>query len=122
MKTLGSVVAMVGAMMVAGAVNAATCGTSQRTATLDSADSCTSVGPVTGTPQAADVLAQYPGDAWTNRGSLSGSNGTNDLFTVTASGWGNNVTGTWAIDSSFWTNYGEAVIVMTQQILHRSCC
>lgn len=96
----------------AGTVNAATCGTSQRTATLDSADSCAIQGPVTGTPQAADVLAQYPGDDWSNRGSLSGSNGTNGLFTVNASSWGSNVTGTWAIDPSFWTSYGEAVITM----------
>jgi hypothetical protein len=102
----------VAAAVFAGTLNAATCGTSQRTATLDSADSCTTAGEETGTPQAADVLAKYPGSAWSKRGELSGSNGTNDLFTVTASSWGNNVTGTWAINPSFWTSYGEAVITM----------
>jgi len=84
---------------------------SKREGWLSKATSGWVVGPVTGTPQAADVGALF-GGTWAKEGELTG-NGTNDLLSValTDGAWnGNSVTGDWAIDSSFWSTYGNAVI------------
>lgn len=82
-----------------------------RQASLDSAESGF-FG--TGNPNAG-TIAGYFGGVWTQAGELTG-NGNNGLFTVqvTSGSWGASapVSGTWAIDSSFWTTYGVAVISM----------
>lgn len=50
------------------------------------------------------------GGSWTSGGTLSESNGSNLLFTVTSSNWGTDLTGTWEIAPSFWSTYGDAWI------------
>lgn len=91
-----------------------TCGSTQRTATLGPADSCVtgSLSGSPGTPNAATILAAYPGDAWSNVGSLTGNGSDSYLSTTLTSGsWNSNdVQGIWGIDSSFWSLYNEAVI------------
>lgn len=86
---------------------AITCGSAQREATLDSAQTCKTG---LGNPKEAEILAHYAGDPWTKKGENAGADGTNDLLTTTTNGWGTNVVGTWAIDASFWASYAEAVI------------
>ncbi|WP_062059088.1 hypothetical protein [Cellvibrio sp. OA-2007] len=86
--------------------------TTERVATLDSAVIC-----LTGNDENIHSPAQVStlfGGLWVKEGELTG-NGTNDLFTValTSGSWGgNNVAGTWSLDSSFWSTYGLAVITM----------
>lgn len=90
-----------------------TCGSAQREAGLDSAESCITGS---GNATAATIDSEYPRpEDWTIVGDVSGANGTNDLLTVevTSGSWGDgDASGTWEIDSSFWTTYGEAVISM----------
>jgi len=85
----------------------------QRDAWLKSGVQGYAVGDVTGTPQAANVGALF-GNTWQKEGELTAV-GTNDLLTVTLTSgtWGNGpLYGTWAIDPSFWSTYGRAVITM----------
>lgn len=84
---------------------------SSRTWTLDVTNAATDCVTGEGNPDAADV-ADWLGGTWNNRGELTG-NGTNSLLSaaVTSGSWGSApVSGTWAIDSSFWTLYADAVI------------
>src|SRR5690554_5658926 len=86
-----------------------TCGSSERTATLESAEAC-ATGQ--GNPKLADILLAYPSEPWTELGELTG-NGTNGYLsaTLTSGSWGgSNVAGTWAISPSFWSQYEEAVL------------
>lgn len=86
--------------------------TTERVATLDSAVICLT-GNDDNIHSPAQVSALF-GGVWVKEGELTG-NGADDLFTValTSGSWGgNNVAGTWSIDSSFWSTYGLAVITM----------
>lgn len=85
----------------------------QRSAWLKAGLSGWAMGEVTGTVQATTVADRF-GGTWLKEGELT-SPGSNDLFTVelTSGTWGIGPTyGTWAIDSSFWSTYGRAVISM----------
>ena len=94
----------------AGPITCPTTGTPNRQMTLGDAISCysgDSVNPNAGT------VAGHLGGSWISEGTVVGSNGTDDLFTVfvTTGGWGSiPASGTWAIDSSFWSTYGRAAI------------
>ena len=87
-----------------------TCGSAQREATLDSATKC-----VTGlkNPKKVDINAGFSSTTgWTSEGELTGI-GTNGFLTagLTSGSWGSSpVAGTWAVDSSFWDMFGQAVI------------
>jgi hypothetical protein len=86
--------------------------TTERVATLDSAVVCLT-GNDDNIHSPAQVSALF-GGVWIKEGELTG-NGSNDLFAValTSGSWGgNNVAGTWSIDSGFWSTYGLAVITM----------
>lgn len=88
-----------------------TVGAYNRQGTFNSAIACFAIGSVTGTPKADDVAAIF-GDTWLNEGELTG-NGTDDLLTatVTSGSWGTIDTGgTWAINPSFWSAWGRAVV------------
>lgn len=83
---------------------------SEREAWLKSA---TSGFTFTANPSATDVGNLF-GDSWTNEGELV-NNGSNELLSINllSGSWGESpVSGTWAIDSSFWLTYGHAVISM----------
>lgn len=103
------------ALASAGAV---TCQPSnERVATLDDAVLCvTRNGPNANINSGAELEPLIPdlydfGEPWFKEGELTGV-GTNDLLTVDADSWGQDVTGTWYIDASFWTMYSRAVITM----------
>lgn len=85
-----------------------------RSASLSSAVSGYAVGDVTGTPNAVDVQNRF-GGTWLKEGELT-ADGTDDLLTIdlTSGTWGSAgpLSGTWAINPSFWTTYGSAVITM----------
>lgn len=84
-----------------------------RYAWLTTATSGFSVGAINGTPGASDVASLF-GGTWLNEGSLTAV-GTNDLFTVslTSGTWGEGpLTGTWSLNSSFYTVYSTAIITM----------
>lgn len=87
-----------------------TCGGSDRTATLDSAVQCeTGTGNTLGN---GSTINGHYGGTWSGEGSLT-SNGSNGYLTtaLTSGSWGGkNIEGTWAIDSSFWDTFAEAVI------------
>jgi len=85
-----------------------TCGSTQRTATLDSAEVC-EIG--TGNTQNSDIDTHF-GGTWTQQGSLT-SNGSNGYLStnLTSGSWGSSpIAGTWGIDSSFWSTFDDAVI------------
>ena len=88
-----------------------TCGVPDRVAFLEGTQHC-AYGE--DNPD-ADDLAGYYGDDWMQISELTG-NGTDGLFSATVTtigGWDNIPnSGTWAIDASFWSMYGEAVISM----------
>ena len=77
------------------------CGSSQRTATLDSASACQTGS---GNPQPSDILLSYPGAAWNRAdGDLS--------VNLTNGSWNDpQVAGNWTIDNGFWSLYSQAVI------------
>lgn len=85
-----------------------TCGSNQREATLDSATKC-----VIGLKNFTDIDAEFSSTTgWTSEGELTG-NGTNGFLTagLTSGSWDSSpVAGTWAVDSSFWDMFGQAVI------------
>jgi len=87
-----------------------TCGDSYRTASLDSADSCQAQRLST-TVKDSDLTSLF-GGSWTQVGELK-ANGTDKMFSVSGTGWGSgSASGSWAIDSSFWSTYGIALITM----------
>ncbi len=81
------------------------CGSTQRTATLNPAESCeTGLGNPNGN--------SFFGGGWTDEGELTG-NGSNDFLTaiVFVGSWGSSpILAAWAIDPTFWLTYGAAVI------------
>jgi len=90
---------------------AITCGSAERTATLGDAVSCATS---TGNTQGSDVLAAYPGIAWTGINERT-SNGTSGVLTanLTTGTWGSSpIAGTWSIAPSFWASFNEAVLSM----------
>jgi hypothetical protein len=51
------------------------------------------------------------GGVWTKEGTIDGSNGTNDLLTVTVTNsWGPDADGTFLINPSFWQTWGRGAI------------
>ena len=105
--SITTLVPVASAVVMTGAI---TCGTDQRTATLSSAQVCqTGEGNTQGN---GSTINGYYDPTWTGVGSLE-AEGTNNFLTsaLTDGSWGDqNVDGTWAIDSSFWATYAEAVI------------
>jgi hypothetical protein len=96
-----------------GAASAApiTCGSLQRFATFDSAESC-ETGE--GNPGAATIRSEYAGDAWTAVGELNDSTGegTNGFLSLDFTRGGfdsSSIDATWSIASAFWSTYSEAV-------------
>jgi hypothetical protein len=91
-----------------------TCGSEQRTATFDSAERCETGS---GNPGAGTILAEYPSDAWSEVGEIEGADGVTGLLTdgfltvnLVSGSWGAEpIQATWAIASSFWSTYSEAV-------------
>ncbi|MFC3117260.1 hypothetical protein [Cellvibrio fontiphilus] len=92
-----------------------TCGNQYRTATLTSAELC---GIGSGNTKESDIESYFGGD-WVHLGGIAGSDGTagtlvNGYLTLTLLNgvWGSPgpISGTWAIDSSFWTVYGKAAL------------
>lgn len=91
---------------------AITCGSVQRTATLDSATSC--LTGVSANPGTAQINALF-GGSWSLIDNDGGATDPDNYFTVglTTGTWtSTNATGTWAIDPAFWTHYGNAVIAI----------
>ncbi len=85
----------------------------ERVAILDSATQCkTGLGNLNDPDQVHDFF----GGTWTKEGEITASGSSvGSLLTIsfTSGSWGGqNVAGTWNIDSSFWTEYGMAVITM----------
>ena len=96
----------------ASSITCPTVGSPDRQATVTGAISCQTVGSVSGTPKASDVQALF-GSAWTEAGTLSLADGTDDWLTgvVTSGSWGAlPVAGTWSIGAGFWDLYPRAVI------------
>jgi hypothetical protein len=86
------------------------CGDAYRQASLNSAESCLSQ-TIGSTVKQSDLTSLF-GGTWVKQGELTG-NGSNGLFSVSGSSWGNeDVSGTWQIDSSLWNSYGAALITM----------
>jgi hypothetical protein len=111
------VVGLLGAPIAAQASTCtSTAGSASRTWTLvvTSAPNCTTIA---GNPGVGDVNA-WLGTSWTSRGEINGAQGTSGSLTngllsvnVLSGSWGNiPVNGTWTINPTFWTLYGDAVI------------
>lgn len=88
-----------------------TCGSLQRFATFDSAETCRTGE---GNPSAATILSQYSGSAWTAAGELNdttgeGTRGFLTLDLTSGSFNSSSIDANWSISSSFWSTYGEAV-------------
>jgi hypothetical protein len=88
-----------------------TCGSAERTATLAEAEDC-----ITGLGNANTNVVNdgdyFGAEEWTQEGELT-DEGTNDFLTIdlTSGSFGeSDVEGTWSIDPTFWTIYGEAMI------------
>lgn len=86
-----------------------TCGVPDRSATVVGAEQCAYglANPDAGT------VASYFGDVWGDAGELTADGTDNYLSATSNDGWGvipNS--GTWAIDSGFWSVYDQAVITM----------
>lgn len=99
-------------LLLATTANAApfACGDIYRQASLNSAESCSSQS--LGSTVKAPKLTTLFGGTWVQQGELTG-NGSNGLFSVSGSNWGNeDASGTWLINSSFWNTYGAALITM----------
>lgn len=83
----------------------------QRVATLGDALECKTDVDIN-LNDADDLNALFETNyAWIKEGELT-AEGSDDLFSVATDSWGTDVTGTWAIDSSFWNVYSRAVITM----------
>jgi hypothetical protein len=96
----------------ASTISCPTIGTFDRQATVSNVISCTTMGPVSGTPQESDVEAVFGSD-WFNAGSLALVNGTDGWLTVnvTSGSWGAlPAGGTWAIDPILWTLHPRAAL------------
>jgi hypothetical protein len=124
MKVMRKCVVAMGMLVVIGLVpraQAVVCsdtsndGSPTRTWVLSAASGC-AMGE--GNPQAADILTEWPGSAWTNRGDITGTGVGNDnsalldVLLSTGAFGGKNTAGTWTLGSAFWLTYGEAVISM----------
>jgi len=102
-------VVMIFAALCGAVANASTitCGNQYREATLASAESCF-IG--SGNTQEDDIEGYFGGD-WDHLGGVASST-TNGYLTVNllSGTWGSGgpISGTWAIDQSFWTVYGSA--------------
>ena len=109
-----AVIAAVATMALAGTAQAGTIscpgvGGYGREMTLTGVTGACQFGEGAGPNEGGDI-AGLLGGTWTKEGERT-SNGVNDLLTITADGpWGNDVTGTWSIDPSFWATWGRAVI------------
>lgn len=102
-----ALMAMTSTSVWATVVSGDTCGVPDRVATLSDAAYC-AFG--SGNPDGSTV-ASYYGNTWGNAGELI-TDGTNGYLTATSDiGWGTIPnSGTWEIDSSFWSVYDSAVI------------
>ena len=113
-QTLSAIALATASMTVSAAVvSGDTCGVPDRVAALSGAEQC-AFG--LNNPD-ADTVASYYGDTWELAGETEGDEGeatyTDRYLTAYSVDWGtipNN--GTWAIDSSFWDIYDQAVITM----------
>lgn len=91
-----------------------TCGGDDRTATLNSAEACsTGTGNTNGN---GTEINSYFNDLapWAQVGEVT-TNSTSDLLSVelTSGQWGStSIAGNWTISSGFWLSYGSAVISM----------
>ena len=89
-----------------------TCGSEQRTASIDSASYCE-----TGlkNPKVVDINTNFKSvTGWENVGELT-SNGTDQFLSanLTLGSWGSSsIEGNWQIDRNFWSTYDQAVISM----------
>nr|WP_324259431.1 hypothetical protein [Cellvibrio fontiphilus] len=91
------------------------CGNQYRTASLTSAELCFTGS---GNTKESDIESYFGGD-WDHLGGVAGAANNNASITegyltvtLTSGTWGATglITGTWAIDSSFWTVYGKAAL------------
>lgn len=91
------------------------CGNEYRTATLTSAELCETGS---GNTSESDIESYFGGD-WDHLSGVAGAKYSTGTFTsgyltvtlLTGSwGTGGPVTGTWAIDEEFWTQYGQAAL------------
>ncbi|HTF96384.1 MAG TPA: PEP-CTERM sorting domain-containing protein [Cellvibrio sp.] len=83
----------------------------QRVATLSDAIECRTQNSIN-LNDSDDLNALFGTNyEWMKEGELT-AEGSNDLFTLDTDSWGTDVMGTWAIDESFWSNYGSAIITM----------
>jgi len=88
------------------------CDTTYRDASLASAEGACKMGE--GNTSLADVNADFASLApWTHVGGIDAGNATDPLFSLSflSGGFGqSSASGTWAISSSFWAQYGSAVL------------
>ena len=85
-----------------------TCGSEERTATVDPAEECETG---LGNPGESDIEDAFGGD-FDNEGELTGD-GSNGFLSVelTSGSWGGSpIEADWQIDPTFWDNYADAVI------------
>ncbi len=91
------------------------CGNQYRTASLTSAELCFTGS---GNTKESDIESYFGGD-WDHLGGVAGNKNAGGTITegyltvtLTSGTWGATgpITGTWAIDSSFWTVYGKAAL------------
>jgi hypothetical protein len=91
----------------------------QMTLTSDGVGSitCVTVGPTTGTPQVADLVAAFGTPSgtgtWIAAGSFAGTTGTNGWLTIglTGGSWGSlPVSGTWSLNNYPWSTYPYAAL------------
>ena len=87
----------------------------ERVATLDSAVSCSTANSMVINSSTDVNTVLGTSYTWIDEGNLIPGSFTNDLLTInlTSGSWGgNDIAATWAIDPSFWLNYGIAAITM----------
>src|SRR4030095_12248759 len=85
------------------------CGSPQRTLQVFNVLAACTMGS-DANPDAA-LVGTALGGSWTQEGQLQGSNGTNDLLTVTVTNsWGPAADGSFSINPSFWTTWQRGAI------------
>lgn len=111
----GFIFVVTGLLSMVASAGTISCGNQYRTATLTSADLC-EIG--SGNTKESDIEEYFGGD-WDQLSGVAGAKNTggtlvNGYLTVTllSGTWGNGgpISGTWAIDKSFWTVYGQAAL------------